>query len=181
MSPEHTPPRNEPFINIGKLEELARTLPKIPCDDPRIDEEDNLIPSEPFYGKFFQRFLEIKAVVENTATERQIIYIRMVKERFGVDLLSFYADNQGLCEAIVQELIAQEPYISLVELTRKLEAEEAAGIIPAESTARINRATGHPLGIKAVGLFYMDMLNPLLQQAYSLLETQTLNAPFFIR
>jgi hypothetical protein len=37
------------------------------------------------------------------------------------------------------------------------------------------------LGIEAIGMFYWDRLNPLLERAYALMDVQTLNAPFLTR
>ncbi|MEK7599882.1 MAG: hypothetical protein AAB462_02515 [Patescibacteria group bacterium] len=89
-----------------------------------------------YRGNFFERFIELKAIAEGRASDSQVIYIRMVKERFGLDLLDFYENNIQLCEAINDAVEAKESW---------------------------------------------EVVNSLLEQAYSLLEPTTLNAPFLAK
>lgn len=60
--------------------------------------------SEPSYVSFYNRLQEIRAVKLGCASEEQITNIRMFKERFGFDLLTFYTDNEQLCETIFTEV-----------------------------------------------------------------------------
>jgi hypothetical protein len=39
----------------------------------------------------------------------------------------------------------------------------------------------HPLGIEAIGIYYWDRINPLLEEAYALIEEGTINAPFLAK
>jgi hypothetical protein len=58
-------------------------------------------PDERHRGNFFGRFIEMRAVLDGDASDEQIHYVRMVKERFGFDLVNFYAQHRGLCDAIL--------------------------------------------------------------------------------
>lgn len=164
---------------LAKFRRLAAIQPKIPITDERVNE----LPGNPTkemspYGEFYTRFLELKAVHGGEATESQVRYIRMVKERFGLDLLDFYAQERDLCDAICDAVQAKNPYDELRAGYKHLNRLEMLGELPAGSANQLNVATDHPLGLQAIGLYYWDVINPLLEKAYALLDKQTLNAPF---
>jgi len=58
---------------------------------------------------------------------------------------------------------------------------EEAGELPPGSVHEVDLATEHPLGIEAVGMYYWERINPLLEQAYALIDQRTLNAPFLAK
>jgi hypothetical protein len=122
----------------------------------------------------------MKAFYEGVATDVQIIYIRTVKERFGVDLMDFYAQYPQLCSDICDAVEAKEPYDRLVTGRSKLVELESAEAIPPGSAGDLDAATEHPLGIEAIGMYYWDRINPLLERAYTLFEPITLNAPYLM-
>lgn len=134
-----------------------------------------------FRHNFYMRFSEIKAVRMGEATDSQVFYVRMVKERFGFDLLFFYEEQKQLCEAICEALEEKEPYDRLVSACKEFEGSEGTGTIHPASVDQLNLAVGHPLGIEAIGIYYWDKINPLLAQAYELVEARTLNAPFLTK
>lgn len=158
---------------LSKLKELAAALPKI----NEVDVDQSQTHSQ-HRGNFFKRFGEIKAVREERAADDQVFYVRMVKERFGLDLLSFYDEHLETCEAICTAVDAKEPYDRLVAGCEEMLLLEQSGVVAIGSAAEISEATGHPLGVEAVGMYYWDRINPLLEHAYEFLDERTLNAPF---
>ncbi len=161
-------------INIIELRRLAFLLPKIP-------EMDSCIPPATIsksYDNFYKRFPEIKAVAEGKASESQITYVRMVKERFGLDLLDFYSQYSELCNEICGIILEKQPYDRLTADYEKLKILEFNGAVPPGSVDKLNLATNHTLGLVAIGLYYSSKLNPLLEKAYALFEPLTLNTPF---
>jgi hypothetical protein len=105
----------------------------------------------------------------------------MVMERFGYDLGRFYDKNEQLCEAICAAIYAKEPYDTLTAGYYELLAAEESGQAPSGSAQLIQSSVDHPLGLEAIGMYYWDQLNPLLEQAYQIMDQQTLNAPFLTR
>jgi hypothetical protein len=164
------------------LQLLARSQPVIDVNavGPSLDTSISVRHTQ-YGGNFFKRFIEIKAIVLGEAKESEITYIRMIKERFGLDLLCFYNDNYDLCEAICDSIHAKEPYDKLMNALKRIETLEASNELPEGSVRTLNEATGHPLGIEAIGMFYWSHINPLLEDAYSLIEQSSLNAPFLTR
>jgi len=169
-------------LSIQEMKEFARTQPKIALDDPRILlAAHEPVRPVPYRGNFFRRFPDIRAVSEDRADQEQVTYVRMVKERFGVDLVSFYAEHFELCDAISNAIDDKNPYDMLVAARAELEALELDGGTPAGSASELDVATEHPLGIEAIGMYYWDKINPLLEQAYAAIEPTTLNAPFLTK
>lgn len=178
----HETNNTETLATIEELKALAASQPRITIFDPRVE----ISAPEParhtqYRDNFFNRFLEIRAVVTDTATEPQVTYTRMVKERFGLDLLGFYAEQPELCDAICTAIDAKEPYDRLVSGHAQIAALEAGGNLPEGSADELNIATAHPLGIEAIGMYYWDQINPLLERAYTLIDATTLNAPFLTK
>jgi hypothetical protein len=134
-----------------------------------------------FRDHYFKRFPEIQRVRNNNATSEEVFCIRMVMERFGYDLIRFYNENEQLCESICKAVYDKEPYDTLAAGYYELLAAEEAGRAPAGSAQSVNVSVNHPLGIEAVGIYYWDQLNPLLGQAYQIMDQQTLNALFLAR
>ena len=169
-------------LNFLRLMRLASTLPKITTDDPRIPQfrETQLLP--PLHGdNFYKRFFDLKVAYDGKATHLQTSYLRMSKERFGLDLEQFYRDNVSLCNSIYDVVMRLQPFEELTAANKKLLQMEAEGKIPIGKSEILNSATSHPLGINAIGIYLRDELNPLLELAYALLEDLTPNAPFYTR
>lgn len=158
---------------------LARSLPTIDKADPRIAALDgtSALPA-PSHGNFFKRFAEMRAVAHGHACGVDVIYVRMVKERFGLDLIDFHNKRTMLCDAICAAVDAKQPYDELVIAYAELIRMERAGELPNGTADSLNAAVDHPLGIVAIGLQFLDRINLLLEQAYSAFEAITLNAPF---
>lgn len=173
---EHHDHEASPQQTLAGLLALAASQPKIGELGP-----DTPIVHTQYRDNFFRRFGEIRAVRDERATDEQVFYVRMVKERFGLDLLTFYSDYGPLCETICEAVDAKEPYDQLVTGRAKILELEETGQLPLGSSAEINTAVDHPLGIEAIGIYYWDRINPLLEEAYTLLETRTLNAPFLTK
>ncbi len=175
MVSEHIQQRHEstPQQLFAELTALAASQPKI----------GELEPGTPtihtqYRGNFFRRFNELKAVREEVATDAQVFYVRMVKERFGLDLLAFYAEQEPLCDAICEVVEAKDPYDRLVSGHQVLLEFEETSQLPRGSANELNAAVGHSLGVEAIGIYYWERINPLLVEAYTLLDVRTLNAPF---
>jgi len=69
----------------------------------------------------------------------------------------------------------------LVQGYYELAAAETAGEVASGSALSLQTSIDHPLGIEAIGIYYWDQLNPLLEQAYQLMDEETLNAPFLTK
>jgi hypothetical protein len=161
---------------LSELKALAASQPII----------SDLPPNSPtthtqYRDNFFRRFEEIQAVRQERATDSQVFYVRMVKERFGFDLVAFYDQQSQLCDEICSAVAAKEPYDRLVAGYYHILAQEQTGELPPGSAQELNTAVLHPLGIEAVGMHYWDKINPLLAKAYNLMDAQTLNAPFLAK
>ncbi|MBP7806919.1 hypothetical protein KA047_00290 [Candidatus Saccharibacteria bacterium] len=168
--------------NIAKLKRLAFLQPKISVSDMRANLVlDNKREAMSPYGNFYMRFLEVRAVINGEATDTQINYTRMIKERFGFDLVDFFTNELALCKSICHAIEAKQPYDQLFGGVKQLQELEACGELPIGSAEEINIAANHPLGIHAIGLYYWDAINELLEQAYDKIARQTLNAPFLTR
>lgn len=169
-------------LQLPGLIELAVTQPKISIDDSRvITANGEKLMHEQFRGIFFRRFVEINAVGEGTADRQQLTYIRMVKERFGLDLLLLEAEFPSLFNEIYDAIDAKKPYDHLVFGKVALLALEQAGDVSEGSAASLDEAVKHPFGIEAIGMYYWDRLNPLLESAYSIIDARNLNAAFLAR
>lgn len=134
-----------------------------------------------YRGQYYRRFPEIKRVREGIAEDHEVFYVRMVKERFGYDLVQFYESHETLCEDICERVEALAPYDVLVDGYNRLVAAESAGVVASGSAESLQACVNHELGIEAIGMYYWDRLNPLLEQAYVIMDGQTLNAPFLAR
>lgn len=103
----------KPVFQIGQVDydSIRRLGAKAPATYVPEPEDDSAQsnPNIHYRGNFFKRFAELKAISEGHASDAQIIYIRMVKERFGLDLLDFYENNIKLCEAINDAIEADAP------------------------------------------------------------------------
>lgn len=159
-----------------KLLWLAKNLPQMLPANP--ETETTL---SQFGGNFYKRFLEMKAATEGTATQRQQIYLRMVKERFAIDLVRFYQENQTLCDTICDILNDKKQFDELVSDYDTKKRMQNEGTSTTVTTDDIDEATQNPLGIRSIGMHYWTILNPLLEEAYGVLETRTLNAPFLTK
>ena len=163
--------------------ELLGELVKLASVSPKIGESDRyeLTSPLPYRDNFFKRFKELHNIKLGIASDAEVIYMRMIKERFGLDMLRFYDENQALCESAYAAIEAKAPYDILL-LGKKVivSLEDQLRIEPGSANA-IDIATSHNLGIGAVGLFYWNSINPLLQEAYETLEPTTLNAPFLTK
>jgi hypothetical protein len=160
-------------LTLEQLRVLAQSLPKIELDDER--------PFLLFRGTFYTRFPEMKAVANGYGTDEQVTYVRMTKERFGIDLVAFYSLHDELCESICSSLNAKVSYDLLSSSYQELVSEESVGHIPDGSSQSVLEAIGHPRGMEAIGLYYWDQINPLLEQAYTIFDGESLNAPFLGR
>lgn len=132
-------------------------------------------------GAFHQRFLEIQRVRSGEATEAEVFYVRMIKERFGYDVIRFYEQNEELCDAICEASRAKQPYDDLVQGCNDIADAEVEGSLPPGTTQNFQQSVDYEVGLEAVGMYYWDRLNPLVEQAYALMDQQTLNASFLTR
>jgi|GEM_PF-2167975 len=167
---------SSPRQTLAELSVLAASQPRIGELGP-----DTPTAHTQYRDNFFRRFGEIRAVRDERATDEQVFYVRMVKERFGLDLITFYSDHERLCDTICEVVDAKKPYDRLVAGHAEILELEEAGQLPLGSAAELSAAVDHPLGIEAIGIYYWDRINPLLEEAYTLLETRTLNAPFLTK
>lgn len=143
--------RNETSMSTSVYDmlSLATRLPKIGETRPGGQTfEDH------YRDNFFKRFPEMRAVIESLATESEVFYVRMVKERFGLDLLAFYREQKELCDAICDALAAKAPYDQLVSGYQDILEQETRGIVSIGTAESVQQATGHPLGIEAIGMYY---------------------------
>lgn len=168
--------RMNPQELLPELLELAATQPRIK-EDATITERGVMR----FGHNFVERFSDIRAIQEGRANDDQLFYVRMVKERFGYDLLAFSDRNSQLCNKIFEAIEAKASYDRLLQGFGDVTRLECSGELPAGSAQSINVATGHPLGIVAIAVYYWDKLNPLLEEAYQLMSSETLNAPFLTK
>lgn len=165
-----------PEAKLDALRGLAATLPVIDLQSTRGREVH-----EEFGGEFYRRFIEVNRVRANEATDAEVFYVRMVKERFGYDLIDFFDRNLELCGAVCDAVVAKEPYDLLVSGYREICTEEIEGRLPPGSAQSVHESIDHPAGIEAVGMHYWDRINPLLEQAYQIMDQEMLNAPFFTK
>lgn len=161
---------------LEELKVLARTQPKMGFSEP-----GQPTAHTQYRGNFYKRIPLIKAVAEGRGEASQITYLRMVKERFALDLVRFYGEQSALCDAICEAVAAKDPYDTLVAGYVMVTKLETTGALPLGSAADLHAAAEHPLGIEAIGIYYWGQLNPLLEQAYMLIDATTLNAPFLTR
>lgn len=150
---------------------LAKQLPKT---------SGTLMGEHQARDKFHERFLEVRAIIEGAQSVEESIYIRTIKERFGLDLIAFYKRNYALCQQITAALLEQRQYAQLADYYERLDLRQAGATnqCMVGSTYELDAATQHPLGIRAIGVFYWSKINNLLTEAYALLEQETLNAPY---
>lgn len=176
MSIERYIDEQSPEAKLHALRGLAAALPVI---DPQLTRDREA--HEEFGGEFYRRFTEIRRVRTGEATDTEVFYVRMVKERFGYDLIDFYNRNHELCEAVCSTVAAKEPYDTLVSGYLDVCGAEAEGLLPPGSAQTVQESTNHPAGIEAIGMYYWDQINPLLEQAYGLVDQEILNAPFLTK
>lgn len=176
MSFEQNIGERTPEAKLDALRDLAAALPVIDSQLTR-DREAH----EEFGGEFYRRFTEINRVRTGEATDVEVFYVRMVKERFGYDLIDFYNRNHELCEAICSTVAAKEPYDTLVSGYLEVCRDEAEGLLPPGSARTVQESINHPAGIEAIGMYHWDRINPLLKQAYGLIDQEMLNAPFLTK
>jgi hypothetical protein len=158
-------------------------LQMIAASQPTVSPEDICGRSQhsKFRDNYYLRFPEIRRIREEVATDVEVFYVRMVMERFGYDLVGFYEQNLALCDSICEGVEAKYPYDLLTTGYNQLVTAELAGSIAPGSARSLQGCTAFGLGIEAIGMYYWDRLNPLLEEAYNLMDTQTLNAPFLTR
>jgi hypothetical protein len=176
MSFERHIDEQSPEAKLHALRGFAATLPVI---DPQLTRGREI--HEEFGGEFYRRFAEINRVQAGEATDAEVFYVRMVKERFGYDLVDFYNRNHELCEAICSTVATKEPYDILASGYLEVCRNEAEGLLPPGSARTVQESINHPAGIEAIGMYYWDQINPLLEQAYSLIDQEILNAPFLTK
>lgn len=176
MSFERYLDEQSPEAKLHTIRGLAAGLPVI---DPQLTRDREV--HEEFGGEFYRRFAEINRVRTSEASDAEVFYVRMVKERFGYDLIDFYNRNQGLCEAICITVATKEPYDILVSGYLEVYEDEAEGRLAPGSAQTVQENIKHPAGIEAVGMYYWDQINPLLEQAYVLMDQEMLNAPFLTK
>lgn len=176
MSFERYIDERTPEAKLDALRGLAAALPVI---DPQLTRDREA--HEEFGGGFYRRFTEISRVRAGEATDAEVFYVRMVKERFGYDLIDFYNRNHELCEAICSTVAAKEPYDTLISGYLEVCGDEAEGRLSPGSAQTVQVSIDHPAGIEAVGMYYWDQINPLLEQAYGLMDQEMLNAPFLTK
>lgn len=173
---------NELLADLPRLIDIAKTQPKIGLDDPRVTESDGRrLEHEQYKGIFFRRFVEIKAVDEGSATRQQLTYIRMFKERFGLDLVLLAAEFSDTFGAIYDAIDAKKPYDELAIGRVGLLELEHSMVIPEGTTASLDNVVQHPFGIEAIGMHYWDKFNPLLETAYKIIESRNLNVSFLAK
>lgn len=160
---------------VAELKQLAKSQPKVEQAPPGLT-------SHVQYGdNFYRRFGEIQAIREGTADDAQVFYVQFFKEKLAGDLLLFYGDYPQLCDAICNAVTAKEPYDRLVSGYHELLRLEEKGEVPAGSAQELNEATGHPLGIEAIGMYYWGKINPLLEQAASIINERTRHLPYLMK
>ena len=176
MSFERHIGEQSPESKLDALRGLAATLPVIDPQSTRRREAH-----EEFGGEFYRRFSEVNRVRADEATDAEVFYVRMVKERFGYDLVDFYNRNYELCEAICGAIANKDPYDTLVSGYLEVCRDEAEGLLSPGSAQTIQDSIDHPAGIEAIGMYYWDQINPLLEQAYGIIDQEILNAPFLTK
>lgn len=169
--------RQEPTPSHEYFLELAKTLPKIPVDDPRVqeilattDSDRNRALRDKYFGQFGNNFY--------------MLFEALRLQREGKDLRETYF---GSCIRRVET--AGEPFQRFLsanaELLGEIETVERENK-PADSlfgywvdlmNARrwddadaLGAATGHPLGMSAITYLHNDRMNPLLVRASKSME-----------
>lgn len=176
MSFERHIGEQSPEAKLDALRGFAAALPVIDPQSTRGREAH-----EEFGGEFYRRFVEVNRVRAGEATDAEVFYVRMVKERFGYDLVDFYDRNYELCEAICGAVADKEPYDTLVSGYLDVCQDEPEGLLPPGSAQSVQESIDHPAGIEAVGMYHWDRINPLLEQAYGMIDQEILNAPFLTK
>lgn len=145
---------------------------------PLAGESRPAAPPEPRHGQLHLRLLDAAAVAECRATYKQVFYVRMLKERFALDLVSLLMEGApGSWEAVRLSRDC-ERYRAVAE---HREALLAAGSEPERArAAQLDQAAG-PGGVPALGAELWHRTNALLDDFLALLERHTLNAPYLTR
>jgi len=157
---------------VAQLTELARSQPKIPVDDPRTTATDRADRRhKPYRNNLDTCFRAMKGAHEGTNTAWLEMKLEQAQDNAGIDLLDFYDKYPELCDRVIAAIDASEPYRTLYEASMEL-LELSCGA----EFQEINGATAHPLGVEAIGIYYWDRINPLLEEAYAVLATLSPNA-----
>lgn len=162
--------------------ELARSLPTIDVNDPRIQgiltaqntfekvnaELDAERAFAPFGNNFDGIFIALRAKRLNPQSDLMIISAELEPmEALGEPWQIFLAGNGALLADIDAALGEQEPFRDLMGFHRDMLFEPR---VPRgkkfEMSDALLSAPNHPLGIEAVSYYYHDKLNPLLKRAW---------------
>ena len=187
---EPTPP-----LPHQRFLELARTLPRIPVEDPRMQAilgAQDQAQKDALYNEKFGRFgnnfhflfegLRLKRSGEDLTgnTHYEGFYGPAVAkaEALGESWQKFMADTSN------QELLARIDAVLDSDTGRGFEELQRyfVGLISHGREAEINaleKAIGHPLGINALAAAYHDKRNPLLREAAQAMKTFGINPEQF--
>ncbi|KKR76949.1 MAG: hypothetical protein UU21_C0001G0003 [Candidatus Levybacteria bacterium GW2011_GWA2_40_8] len=150
--------------------ELARTLPKLPIDDPGVQEVitarkrgEHHIPEGwgPYGNTFFILFDGLRMDRSSPRFQKSLQrrYVEEV-EALGEPWRRFLSENKDLLEEIDEAFEANNPYWELEDYALHL-----ANTRQFDKHAELDKATGHPLGLNAVQQAAWARMNPLLERA----------------
>lgn len=165
-----------PDAHADRLAETAALAATWPA--PLTGERRCAAPPQSRHGRLHLRLLDAAAVAECLATYEQVFYVRMLKERFALDLVSLLAEAApGSWEAVRLSRDC-ERYRAVAEYR---EALLAAGSAHEQAlAAQLDQAAG-PGGVPALGAELWHRTNALLDEFMALLARHTLNAPYLTR
>ena len=179
-------PKMQEELNHEHFLELARTLPKIDVNDPRVqailaakdagDKEAEKSARGEFgsYLNNFKLFFEgMRAVRLNPEEDSHVASkYRRGKERIGEKWGNFLTENSGLLGEIDLALEEEEPFDKLVRYIRDIAFDSTLAVEKRrELTDSLDKAIiGYPLEIDSISYYYADRRNSLLRQAHSAME-----------
>lgn len=162
-------PEHERFLD------LARSLPKIPEDDPRVqeilterDKEKNrelrIRYFSDFGNNFYLLFTALRA--RQLGDEPKFSLSLRMSDEIGEPFQQFLVENSELLVEIYAVQEEQEPFDEILRYVR-----DQAEVGHFDMLDELDRATGHPLGVSAIKYYFCDRLNPLMEDASMRMES----------
>lgn len=173
--------------------ELARSLPTIDVNDPRVQAILNATTKEergeaerPFgpWGHDFVLIFRALRVRRIDPDSKLVFVSGTLKpmEKLGEPWQRFLANNGGLLAEIDATLAEKESLDGLMIYHRDLLFDPT---IPVEKGMEMSRgllsAPDHPLGLDAIQYYFADRLNPHLRTAWAAMESEGIDPIRFTR
>lgn len=156
---------------LAELRSLAQTLPK--CAPHHTGD----LTTEIFrHGELHRRVMYVAHYLNGSADDDEEFFVHMVTERFGFSLVNLYWRKPNLWERAFTAIEAKAPFDHLQHAhTALLHSNDT------EAANTIDTATGHTLGIDAIGVHYWKLINTALDAVYAQIQQRTINGPFLCR